>query len=72
MGPLVFHRFGNRGLGRLRLGGRGTGVGRKGGSDGGRVSRECRSRGKVGFIAMEGVARFVGAKPGDMVLSSTV
>ena len=72
MGPLVFRRFGNRGLGRLGLGGRGTGVGRKGGSDRGRGSRECRSRGEVGFIAAEGVARFVGAKPGDMVLSSTV
>ena len=72
MKPLVFCRFGNRGLGRLRLGGRGTGLGRKGQSDRGRGSRECRSRGEVGFIATEGVARFVGAKPGDMVLSSTV
>ena len=72
MGPLVFCRFGNGGLGRLGLGGRGTGVGRKGGGDRGRGSRECRGRGEVGFIAAEGVARFVGAKPGDMVLSSTV
>ena len=72
MGPLVFHLFGNRGLARLGLGGRGTGVGRKGGGDGGRGSRECRGRGEVGFIAVKGVARFVGAKPGDMVLSSTV
>ena len=72
MGPLVFRRFGNRGLGRFGLGGRGTGVGRKGGNDRGRGSRECRGRGEVGFIAAEGVAGFVGAKPGDMVLSSTV
>ena len=72
MGPLVFRRFGDRGLGRFRLGGRGTGVGRKGGSDRGRGSRECRSRGEVGFIAAERVARFIGTKPGDMVLSSTV
>ena len=72
MGPLVFRRFGDGGLGGFGLGGRGTRVGRKGGSDRGRGSRECRSRGEVGFIAAEGVARFVGAKSGDMVLSSTV
>ena len=72
MGPLVFRRFRDRGLGRLGLGGRGTGVGRKGGGDRGRGSRKPRSRGEVGFIATEGIARFVGAEPGDMSLPSTV
>ena len=72
MGPLAFRRFGNRRLGRFGLGGGGTGVGRKGRSNRGRGSRECRGRGEVSFIAPEGVARFVGAKSGNMALPSTV
>ena len=72
MGPLAFRRFGNGGLGRLRLVGRGTRVGRKGGGDRGRGSRECRGRGEVSFTAMKRVARFVRAKSGNIALSATV
>ena len=48
------------------------GICRQGRSDRGRRSGERGRRGEVGFIAMEGGTRFVGAKPGDVVLSSTV
>ena len=48
------------------------GIGRKRGGDRGWGSRECRGRGEVRFIAVEGVARFVGAESGNMALSPTV
>ena len=72
MGPLVFCRFGDGGLGRFGRGGRGTGVGRKGGGDRGRGSRDCRGRGEISFIATKGVGRLVGAESGNMSLSFTV